>query len=103
MICDPFEYLDDALFCDFKSEEVSEEILDMTNPLEENKAKNYALRIKILVMKRRWRVFSLKRKKNYDKAQHIKAPLYLIPLDEGKVLQPGLPPSVEEAISLDDE
>jgi hypothetical protein len=103
MSCDPFEDLDDALFHDLESEEVSEETLDMTDPLEEKQAKNYALRIKPLVMKRRWRGLSIKRKKNYDKAQHIEAPLSLIPLDEGEVVQPCLPPNVEEAISLDDE
>jgi hypothetical protein len=45
----------------------------------------------------------IKIKKNYDKAQHIEAPLSLIPLDKGEVVQPCLPPNVEEAISLDDE
>jgi hypothetical protein len=54
-------------------------------------------------MKRQWRGLSIKRKKNYDKAQHIEGLLSLIPLDEGKVVQPCLPPNVEEAISLDDE
>ena len=52
MSCDPFEDLDDYLFCDLESEEVSEETLDMTNPLKEKQAKNYALRIKPLVMTR---------------------------------------------------
>jgi hypothetical protein len=68
MSCDPFEDLDDALFHDLESEEVSEETLDMTDPLEEKQAKNYALRIKPLVMKKRWRGLSIKRKKTYDKA-----------------------------------
>jgi hypothetical protein len=53
MRCDPFEDLDDALFHDLKSEEVSEETLDMTDPPEEKQANNYALIIKPLVMKRR--------------------------------------------------
>jgi hypothetical protein len=35
MSCDPFEDLDDALFHDLEIEEVSEETLDMTDPLEE--------------------------------------------------------------------
>ena len=103
MSCDPFKDLNDALFHDLESEEVSKETLDMTDPLEEKQAKNYALRIKPLVMKRRWRGLSIKRKKNYDKAQHIEASLSLILLDEGKVAQPCLPPNVEEAISLDDQ
>jgi hypothetical protein len=55
MSCDPFEDLDDVLFHDLEGEEVSEETLDMTDPLEEKQAKNYQLRIKPLVMKRRWR------------------------------------------------
>jgi hypothetical protein len=103
MSCDPFEDLDDALFHDLESEKVSEETLDMTYPLEEKKAKIHALKIKPLVMKRRWRGLSIKRKKNYDKMKHIEAPLSLILLDEGEVVQPCLPPNVEEAISLDDE
>jgi hypothetical protein len=48
----PFEDLDYDLFHDLESEEVSEEILDMTDPLEEKKENNYALGIKPLVMKR---------------------------------------------------
>jgi hypothetical protein len=47
--CDPFKYLDDALFHDLESEEVSEEALDMTYSLEEKQAKNYALRIMIII------------------------------------------------------
>jgi hypothetical protein len=48
---------------------------------------------------------SIRRKKNYDKVQHIEAPLSLILLDEGEVVQPCFPPAhnVEQAISLDDE
>jgi hypothetical protein len=34
MSCDPFEDLDDTLFHDFGSEEVLEETLDMTDPLQ---------------------------------------------------------------------
>jgi hypothetical protein len=45
----------------------------------------------------------IKRKKNYDKVQHIETPLSLISLDKGEVVQPCLPPNVEEAIILDDE
>jgi hypothetical protein len=45
----------------------------------------------------------IKIKKNYDKAQHIEASLYLILLDECEVVQPCLPPNVEEVINLDDE
>ena len=52
MSCDPLEDLDYALLHDLESEEVSEETLDMIDPLEENQAKNYALRIKSLVMNR---------------------------------------------------
>jgi hypothetical protein len=48
---------------------------------------------------------SIRRKKNYDKVQHIEAPLSFLMLDEGEVVQPCSPPAhdVEEAISLDDE
>ena len=52
MSCDPFEDIYGTLFHDLKSEEVLKETLDMTDPVEENQAKNYALRIKPLVMKR---------------------------------------------------
>jgi hypothetical protein len=52
MSYDPFKDLDDTLFHDLESEEVLEETLDMTDPLEEKKAKNYPLRINPLVMKR---------------------------------------------------
>jgi hypothetical protein len=52
MSCDPFEDLDDSLFHELESEEVSEETLDMADPPEEKQAKNYALKIKPLVMKR---------------------------------------------------
>ena len=85
MSCDPFEDLDDVLFHDLESEEVLKETLDMTYPLEEKKANNYSLIIKPLVMKRRWRGLSIKRKKNYDKAQHIEALLSLISFDEGVI------------------
>ena len=87
MSCDPFEDLDDALFHDLESEELLKETLDMTDLLQEKQVKNYALRIKPLVMKRQWRVLSIKGKKNYDKAQHIEAPLSFLPLDEGEVTQ----------------
>jgi hypothetical protein len=66
MSCDPFEDLDDTLFHDLESKEVSEETFDMIDPLEEKQAKNYALIIKPLVMKRQWRGLSIKIKKNYD-------------------------------------
>jgi hypothetical protein len=48
---------------------------------------------------------SIRRNNNYDKTQHIWAPLSLIPLDENEVVQTSLPPAhnVEEAISLNDE
>ena len=49
---DPFEDLDDILFHDLGSEEVLEEKMDMTDPLEEKQTHNYALRIKPLVMKK---------------------------------------------------
>jgi hypothetical protein len=51
-------------------------------------------------MKRRWRGMSIRRKKNYDKVQHIEAPLSFLPLDEVEVVQPCSPPAhdVEEAI-----
>jgi hypothetical protein len=52
MSCETFEDLDDSLFHDLENEEVSEETLDMTDPLEEKKANKYALRIKPLVMKK---------------------------------------------------
>jgi hypothetical protein len=71
MSCDPFEDLDDTLFHDLGNEEVLEETLDMIDHLEEKRTKNYALRIKPLVMKRQWRGVSIRRKKNSDKAQHI--------------------------------
>jgi len=105
MSYDPFEDLDDTLFHDLRSEEVSKETLDMIDPIEEKWAKNYALRIKPLVMKRQWRGVSIRRTKNYDKVKHIESPLSLLPLDEGEVVQPFSPPThdVEEAINLDDE
>jgi hypothetical protein len=71
MSCDPFKDIDDNLFHDLGSEEVSKETLDMIDPLEEKRAKNYALRIKPLVMKWSWRGMSIRRKNIYDKAQHI--------------------------------
>jgi hypothetical protein len=52
MIFDRFEDLDDTLFHDLERKEVSEETLNMTDPLEEKKAKKYALRINPLMMKR---------------------------------------------------
>jgi len=63
----------------------------MTDPLEEKKENNYALRIEPLVMKRRWRGLSTRRNKNYSKEKRIEVPLYLILLDEGEVAQPCLP------------
>jgi hypothetical protein len=74
MSCDPFEDLDDTLFHDFGSEEVLEEPLDVTDPFEKRKTKHYVLRIKPLVMKRRWRSMSIKRKKNSDEVQHVEKP-----------------------------
>jgi hypothetical protein len=103
MCCDPFEDLDDSLFHDLESEEVSEETLDMTYPLEEKKEKSYALIINPPMMKSKWRGLSIKIKKNHDKAPHIEALLSLILLDKGKVVQPCLPPNVEEVITIDDE
>jgi hypothetical protein len=102
---DRFEDIDDTLFHDFVSEEVLEETLDTIDPLEEKQAKHYALRINPLVMKRRLRGVSIRRKKNYDKVKHIEAPLYFLSLDEGEVVQPCSPLAydVEEAISLDGE
>jgi hypothetical protein len=61
------------------------------------------LRIKPLVMKRQWRGLSIKRNNNYDKVQHMEALLSLIPFDEGDVVQPCLPPNIEDTIILDDE
>jgi hypothetical protein len=72
----------------------------MTYPLEEKQAKNHALRIKPLVMNMRWRGLYIKRKKNYDKEQHIEASLSLILFGEGEVVQPCLPPNVEEATNF---
>ena len=66
MICNPFEYLDDTLFHDFGSEEVLEDPLDSTGLFEEKQTKHSVLRMKPLVMKRRWRTMSIKRKKNSD-------------------------------------
>jgi hypothetical protein len=75
----------------------------MIDPLEEKRAKHYALRIKPLVMKRRWRGVPIRRKKNSNKAQHIEAPLYFLSHDEGEVVQPCSPLAhdVEEEINLD--
>jgi hypothetical protein len=70
----------------------------MTDTLEEKQEKKYALRIKPLVMKRRWRGLYIKRNTNYDKEQHIEALLSLIPLDEGEVVKSCSPPNVEEVI-----
>jgi hypothetical protein len=39
---------------------------------------------------------SIKRKKNYDKAQHIEEQLSFLSLDEGKVVQPCSPPAHED-------
>jgi hypothetical protein len=50
--CNPFEYLDDTLFCEFGSEEVLEEPLDATNLSEKRHMKHSALRLKPRVMKR---------------------------------------------------
>ena len=55
MSCDPFEGLNDTLLHDFGSEEILEDPLDATDPLERRQTKHYILRIKPLVMKRRWR------------------------------------------------
>jgi hypothetical protein len=105
MSCDPFEDLDDTLFNDFINEEVLDETLDVIDPLQEKKTKHCALRIKPLVMKRRWRGVFVRRKKNSDKAKHIEALLSLPLLDEDKVVQPCSPPThdVEETTNLDDE
>jgi hypothetical protein len=48
---------------------------------------------------------SIRRNKNYDKYEHLEAPLSLIPLDEDEVFQPCFPSAcnVEEAMSLDGE
>ena len=104
MSCDPFDNIDDALFHDFGSEEVLEEPLDTTDPFERRKTKHFVLRIKPLAMKRQWRGMSIRSKNNYDKAQHIESLLYLIPLYEGDVVKPCLPPThnVEEPICLND-
>jgi hypothetical protein len=49
--------------------------------------------IKPLMMKRKWRGMSIRIKKNYDKVQHIEAPLSFLALDEGKFVQPFSPPA----------
>jgi hypothetical protein len=83
--------------------------LDATDPFWKKKTKCYVLRIKPLVMKRRWRGMSMKRKKNFDEVQHVEKPhetsLSFLPLDEGEVVQPCFPLAheVEEATSLNDE
>jgi hypothetical protein len=79
MSCNPFEDLDDTLFCDFGSEEVLEEPLDATYLSEKRHTKHSALRIKPRVMKRRWRSMPMKRKKNLDEVQHVEASLSLLP------------------------
>jgi hypothetical protein len=100
----PFEYLDDTLLCDFRSEEVLEEPLDATNIFEKGHMKHSALRIKPRVMKRRWRNIPMKRKNNIDEAQHDEASFSLLLLNEHEVVQTCLPPAHEdeETISLDD-
>jgi hypothetical protein len=109
MSCNPFEDLDDTLFHDFGTEEVLEEPLDATGPFGENQTKRSILRIKPLVMKRRWRSMSMKRKKNSDEVQHVEEPcetsLSFLPLDEGEFVQPCFPPAheVEEVTSINDE
>jgi hypothetical protein len=105
MISDnPFEDLDDALFCDFGSEELLEEPLDATDLSKKGHMKHSALRIKPRVMKRRWRSMPMKRKNNLDEAQHVEASFSLLLLDEDEVVQTCLPPAHEdeETISLDD-
>jgi hypothetical protein len=79
--------------------------LDAIDPFGKGKIKHSVLRIKPLVMKRRWRNMSIKRKKNSDEPQHVETSLSLLPLDEGEVVQPCFPHvhEVEEAVSLNDE
>jgi hypothetical protein len=90
MSCDPFEDLDDTLFHDFGSEEVSEDPLDATNPFGKGKIKCSVLRIKPLVIKRQWRSMPIKRKKNYDEVQHVdnshEASLSFLMFDEVEVV-----------------
>jgi hypothetical protein len=99
-----FEDLDDALFCDFGSEELLEKPLDGTNLSKKGHMKHYALRIKPRVMKRRWRSMPMKRKMNLDEAQHVEASFSLFLLDEDEVIQTCIPHAHEdeETISLDD-
>jgi hypothetical protein len=80
MSCNPFEDLDDTLFHDFGNEEVLEEPLDAIDPFWKRKTKHSVLRIKPLVMKRRWRGMSIKRKKNSDESQHVETSLSLLRL-----------------------
>jgi hypothetical protein len=77
--------------------------LDVIDTFERRQTKHYVLRTKPLVMKRRWR--DIKRKKNYDKSQHVGTLLSFLLLDEGEVFQLFFLPTyeVEEAISLNDE
>jgi hypothetical protein len=107
--CNPFKYLDDTLFDDFISEEVLEDPLDATSIFEEKKTKCCVLRIKPLVMERRWRSMSIKRNVNFDEVKHVENPreksLSFLPLNEVEVVQTYSPPAreIEEATSLNDE
>jgi hypothetical protein len=88
MISDnPFENLDDALFCDFGSEELLEEPLDATNLFEKEHMKHSALKIKPCVIKRHWRSMPIKRKKNLDEAQNVEASFSLLLLDEDEAFK----------------
>jgi hypothetical protein len=104
MSCIPFEDLDDTLFHDFVNEEVLEDPLDATNYFEKRRTKRSVLRIKPLVLKRRWRGMPIKRKKNPEEAQHVETYLSLLLLDEGEVFEPCSPPAhkVEETRGLND-
>jgi hypothetical protein len=99
-----FEYLDDALFCNFGSEKLLEEPLDATYLSRKKHMKHSALRIKPRVMKRQWRSMPIERKTILDEAQHVEASFYFLFLDEDEVIQTCLPPAHEdeETISLDD-
>ena len=109
MICDLFQYINDTLFHDFGSEEVLEEPLDVTNPFEKRQTKHFVLRIKPVMMKRRWRSMSINRKKSYDGMQHVEKPrktsLSFLLLDEVEIVQPysTLVHEVEETNALNDE
>jgi hypothetical protein len=76
----------------------------VTYTFEKRKTRFFLLRIKPLVMKRKWKGMSIRRKKNFDEVEHVDTSLYFLLIDEGEVFQPSSPPTHEvEGVSLIEE